>query len=262
MLIRGEVLYWGTPGLQFLPWHSFALQAMANGHVPLWNPWLGMGAPLLANHQSAVLYPPNLLLAVVGPAWGHGLLVFLHLVFAGAGMVVLARRLGLGTSGQMVSAIAFSLSGYLVARAGFLSMNAALAWVPWIVGAGLGLAQVAAGPSRWPDRATSAGLLSFVLAMQWLAGHAQTAWYTLVLAFIWLLASAHRAAGTRGMARAAGGAIAAVVFAAMLAAAQILPTLEYWRESQRAAGVNVEMAMTYSFWPWRLLGLLAPNLFG
>lgn len=262
MLIRGEVLYWGTPGLQFLPWHSFALQVMADGHVPLWNPWLGMGAPLLANHQSAVLYPPNLLLGLVGPGWGHGLLVFLHLILAGAGMVVLARRLRLGTSGQSVAAIAFSLSGYLVARAGFLSMSAALAWVPWIVGAGLGLAQVAAGPSRWAHRASAMGLLSFFLAMQWLAGHAQTAWYTLVLAFAWLLASAHRAARGRGMARAAVAATAAIFFAGMLAAAQILPTLEYWRESQRAAGVDVEIAMTYSFWPWRLLGLLAPDLFG
>ncbi|HEX9680782.1 MAG TPA: hypothetical protein VGA32_04960, partial [Anaerolineales bacterium] len=262
MLIRGDVLYWGTPGLQFLPWHSFALQAMANGHVPLWNPWLGMGAPLLANHQSAVLYPPNLLLAVVGPAWGHGLLVLLHLIFAGAGMVVLARRLGLGTSGQAVSAIAFSLSGYLVARAGFLSMNAALAWVPWIVGAGLAVAQVATSPSPRAHRAAAVGLLSFFLAMQWLAGHAQTAWYTIVLAFAWLLASAHRAARGRGMARGAVAALIAVLFAAMLAAAQILPTLEYWRESQRAAGVDVEIAMTYSFWPWRLLGLLAPDLFG
>ena len=262
MLIRGEVLYWGTPGLQFLPWHSFALQVMAGGHVPLWNPWLGMGAPLLANHQSAVLYPPNLLLAVVGPAWGHGLLVLLHLVLAGAGMVLLARRLGLGASGQTVSAIAFSLSGYLVARAGFLSMNAALAWVPWIVGAGLGLARATAGPSPLAQRVPAAGLFSFFLAMQWLAGHAQTAWYTLVLSTVWLLAAGYWTARGRGMARTGVVALGAVLFASTLAAAQILPTLEYWRESQRAAGVDVELALTYSFWPWRLLGLVAPDLFG
>jgi hypothetical protein len=30
----------------------------------------------------------------------------------------------------------------------------------------------------------------------------------------------------------------------------------------RAATVEPELAMTYSFWPWRALGLLLPDLFG
>ncbi len=47
-----------------------------------------------------------------------------------------------------------------------------------------------------------------------------------------------------------------------LAAPQLLPTLEYTAHSQRATAVSRDLAMTYSFWPWRLSGLLAPNLFG
>ena len=75
MLIQGRVLFWGTPLLQFVPWHRFALDVLREGAFPLWNPLLGMGAPLLANHQSALLYPPNWLLALLGPAYGEG---FLH----------------------------------------------------------------------------------------------------------------------------------------------------------------------------------------
>jgi len=95
MLVRGEVLYWGTPMLQFVPWHQFALEVLKTGHLPLWNPLLGMGAPLLANYQSALLYPPNLLLFLFGPEYGHGVLVTLHLIWAGVGMALLVRRLGL-----------------------------------------------------------------------------------------------------------------------------------------------------------------------
>jgi hypothetical protein len=49
---------------------------------------------------------------------------------------------------------------------------------------------------------------------------------------------------------------------AALAAVQLLPTAEYLMQSQRAQAVDYEFAMTYSFWPWRFLTLLAPGLFG
>ncbi|HET7010735.1 MAG TPA: hypothetical protein VFI11_08175, partial [Anaerolineales bacterium] len=108
MLVRGEVLFWGTPLLQFYPWHSFAVEAIRQGHVPLWNPYVGMGAPLLANLQSALLYPPNWLLLLIEPARGHGFLVLLHLLWTAAGTVLLTRRLGVGALGQVVAAQAWS----------------------------------------------------------------------------------------------------------------------------------------------------------
>ncbi len=65
MLIRGEVLFWGTPLLQFVPWRQFAFQTLRQGYLPLWNPLLGMGAPLMANYQTALLYPPNFLILLI-----------------------------------------------------------------------------------------------------------------------------------------------------------------------------------------------------
>ncbi len=143
MLVRGAALFWGTPLLQFIPWRVAALRALESGHFPLWNPLVGMGAPLLANYQTGILYPPNVLLAAVGVEWGSGLLVMLHLTWAGWGMVMLVRGLGMRPAAQMVAGTAFSLSGYLVARAGFLSINAAAAWLPWAVWAADRLGQAA-----------------------------------------------------------------------------------------------------------------------
>jgi len=60
-----QTLFWGLPILQFFPWHEAAKQMALSGFPPLWNPALGMGAPLLANAQSAVLYPPNWLLLFI-----------------------------------------------------------------------------------------------------------------------------------------------------------------------------------------------------
>ncbi len=259
MLVRGEALFWGTPLLQFVPWRQFALQLVREGHLPLWNPLLGTGAPLLANHQSALLYPPNWLLAVTGVAYGHGVLVLLHLLLAAWGMVALTRAWGIEPVGQALGGLSFSLSGYLVARAGFLSINAAVAWFPWLVLAGERLAQAAVqniGVRRWVL------CLGSLVALQWLAGHAQMAWYTAVFVAVWSLVQAWHLDGLHGARRAllALGLGALVGFS--LAAAQLLPTLEYLQVSYRADTLDPTFALTYSFWPWRLLGLLMPDLFG
>ncbi|OGO47561.1 MAG: hypothetical protein A2Z30_06600 [Chloroflexi bacterium RBG_16_64_43] len=251
----GQAIFWGVPLLQFQPWHQFAKTTVLAGHLPLWNPLVGMGAPLLANAQSALLYPPNWLLLAIPVEVGHAWLIIFHWVLAGAGMSRLARRLGLGLLAQSVAALAFSLSGYVVARAGFLSLNAALGWVPWLILVGDRLSEPHA---RW--RRT---LLALTMAMQILAGHWQTWWYT------WLLLAAWVAARHLGDNRPVLAVLrrwfdvaVSTALALALAAAQVLPTLEYLRASQRASGIDIQTALTYSFWPWRLAGLIAPDLFG
>jgi hypothetical protein len=100
-----------------------------------------------------------------------------------------------------------------------------------------------------------------VLGLQILAGHAQTTWYGLVLAIAFSLAMT-RGWGLRDLLRWAGGWALATGVAFALAAAQLLPAIEYLLESSRAGGLDAEAALTYSFWPWRALGLVAPGLFG
>lgn len=256
--LGGQALYWGTPSTQFVPWWWQAWRTLQAGELPLWNPLLGMGAPLAANYQSALFYPPHWLyfvLAAAGSlplmAWGQALLVAAHLGLAGAGMLRLLRALGADAAGQLVGALAFSLSGYLVARAHFLSINASLAWLPWILLAAYQLAQA-------PGRRTVLRLAA-LLALQWLAGHAQMAWYSLLLAGVGLLLWAWP---TQARWRALGSFVAAGAAALALSAVQLLPTAEYLLQSQRASQVDAALAMTYSLWRWRLLGLLAPGLFG
>jgi len=194
-------------------------------------------------------------------AWAQSLIVVLHLIWAGVGMVALVRRLGLGVLAQTVSGLAFSLSGYLVARAWFASINAAVAWLPWIM-------LFAFDAVKNKDR-RSWLKLGLGIGMQLLAGHAQTAWYTILLAGFWV---AYLSWGTppresrKGRLRAlilseVGLGLAALLGVA-LAAVQLFPTAVYLMQSQRATAVDMEFALNYSFWPWRFLGLLAPGLFG
>jgi Bacterial membrane protein YfhO len=260
-LAQGRVLFWGTPLLQFLPWRTYALAVLRQGYLPLWNPLVGMGAPLLANYQSAVLYPPNLLLALGDPAWISTLLVMLHLILAGVGMAVLARRLGMDSLGQSVAGLAFGLSGYLVARSGFFSINATAAWLPWVIVAVDRVVLALPMATSWRKRVGTCIPLAVVLALQWTAGHAQTAWYTLVLMAAWILWRSLRG-GVRALGITVAGIAAAGALAFALASPQLLPTLEYLLQSHRAGTLDTEYALAYSFWPWRFLGLLAPGAFG
>ncbi|HWQ84397.1 MAG TPA: hypothetical protein VN363_07515, partial [Anaerolineales bacterium] len=270
VILSGKALFWGTPALQFIPWQAYAWDTLLHGELPLWNPWLGMGAPLVANYQSALFYPPNWLgLAayaaggVAALAWIQAPLAALHLAWAGWGMAKLARSLGLGPLPQTVAGLAFALSGYLVARLHFLSITFTVAWLPWVLLGAVALVQ--------PRRDWQAYLrLAASLGMMLLAGHAQLSWYTVLLAGLlagWL--AWHTPAAETGWQirlkvvgnvwlKLAGAGILALA----LSAIQLLPTAEYLLQSQRAGAVSFETGLDYSYWPWHFLTLLAPGLFG
>ena len=269
----GKAIFWGTPALQFIPWWSFATEMIEAGHLPLWNPYSGMGSPLLANYQSGLFYPPNwvfLILHVAGgaplAAWAAAVMAVLHLAMAGIGMSRLARSLGISIFGQAAAGLAYGLSLYLTARAGFLSMVFCAAWLPWIMAYAAPLASGEPRQMSWYDGENMKLVLTTALLL--LAGHAQLAWYTLLLAAIWAgFWGWHQGVhGTLQRLGALGRAWLRLGFgvgaAAALAAVQLIPTAEYLIQSQRAAAVDFEYAMTYSFWPWRFLNLLAPDLYG
>jgi hypothetical protein len=255
VLAGTQSVFWGLPLLQFFPWHEIAKQDILAGYLPIWNPQLGMGAPLLANAQSALLYPPNWILLILPVQSGQGLLLVAHLLLAGIGVAKLSGNLGIGRFGQAVAGLAFMLSGYLAARAWFLTINASVAWLPWIILAG---ERALMRERRWISLP-----LAILLCLQWLAGHWQTAWYTGLILAGWMAARALALRPVwKNLLRAIVLVLGAVGFAFALGAAQFLPTVGYWLHSQRAAGAGAEAALAYSFWPWHLLTFLAPNFFG
>lgn len=266
-LVRGEALYWGTPALQFIPWRAHAWELLRQGILPLWNDLSGMGAPLLANYQLALFYPPAWLLflfAALGGvpwmAWAHTLLVVAHLGWAGIGTARLLRSAGVSELGQTLGGLAFALSAALVARAGFFNMIWTAAWLPWVLLYADQIALLFTADDKADSRLSPGLIIS--LGMMLLAGHAQWSWYTILLTAAWVGLGGWRQNHWRGWMRAWGILAAGGVVAAAISAIQLLPTAEYLLQSQRASAVDYTVAMSYSFWPWRLLGLLAPDLFG
>lgn len=262
IILTGKTVFWGTQVTQFVPWWTQALEMLKAGELPLWNPNNGMGAPLLANYQSALLYPPVwgifVLAYIFGNAylaWGQAVLIMLHLIWAGLGMARLIRHIGWRKQSQLIAGLAFGMSGYLVARSHFLSINFAIAWLPWVL-----LATRQLVYTKVPTRGVVK--LSIILGFQLLAGHAQSTWYTLLLTIAWFIYWSWEKGGWYLLLQRGKHFVLGVIGAVGIAAVQLLPTAEYLMQSQRSLAVDFDIAMVYSFWPWRLLTLFAPNLFG
>jgi hypothetical protein len=244
----------------FYPYWQYRNEILRMGMLPMWNPYLFMGAPFLANSQAGVLYPLNWIVLFLDAPEAIKASIILHAMIAAIGQYILSRRLlHLNYPGSMASAITFVLGGYVLAQIEHVNQFQGLAWLPWIFwlwGEILELKSYRAVPA-----------LSMVFALQLLAGHSQTAFITgtgLGLWTLWEVSSQWRVNITRidlkslfQLARQfilpARLLITAVALATGLAAAQLLPTLELTSLSNRSGGLPFIEALSFSFRP-TLLG--------
>ncbi|MCB9098777.1 MAG: YfhO family protein [Anaerolineales bacterium] len=270
--------------LQFWPWWELVKRSLLQGQWPLWNPLLGNGTPLLANLQSAVFYPLNLILLPIPTAHALTLSIILHLSLAGLNMYGYGRQLKLTGFAATIAALAYMFSGYIVGRTQFIVMIHAAAWLPLLLLLGDRLAV--------RRRLVDALWLAVTLALQLLAGHAQLWFYSLWLVGSYIMfrswpsgrqtyglnprhqngllssnswvspPAVSRAPRFMVVLQAAGYLGLAVALALLLCAVQILPTAEFLSVSPRREGAEYTFALTYSMWPWRLITLVAPDFFG
>jgi hypothetical protein len=273
-LFGGRVLAWGVYLLQFLPWRQLAVDQIRAGHWPLWNPYLGAGTPLAANLQTAAFYPPNVLFLLMPVEWAFGWSLALHVALAGVFAYGLGRTLGLSRLGALVTGLAYGGGGCMVAHWVFPSMACAIVWPPLMLALTERLVQ---GGTGLADRMRRMAWLALVVALQLLAGHAQTSFYSLLIVAAYALfrSAQDLPPNAQDLGRARTSRVTcyasrvtltalALVLGLALAAVQLLPTAELALHSQRAGAVlaDEQFAFELSFWPPRLLSLAAPDLFG
>ncbi len=265
-LVTGQAIYWGTPALQFIPWRILGLEQISQGFIPLWNSANGLGAPLLANYQTAFFYPPGWIINILGwlfgnggTAWGFTFMLALHGSWAGLGMACLAQKYTKRYEGIIISAFAYSLGSFFIARAGFFPMVWTGAWFPWMlvcIPSDLAASRFVWKPHSFPF----ASLM--IVSMTLFAGHAQFCWYMLLFTGVWVAATTMFEKRWKALWKHISGYFCIVVFAAMLSAIQLFPTAELLLASQRSSAVPFETGLAYSYWPWRLITLFAPDFFG
>ena len=250
--------------VQNYPFRHFVAEALRQFELPLWHPGINCGFPLFAEGQAGVLYPFNLLTALLLPVWvGISCNVVFHLWLGGVGTFAYLRLIGAGRAGALTGGLTFALSGYAVVRAMSQNFVDVMAWMPFLFAA---LELAARNRSRrW------LGIGAAVFALQLLAGHPQAALYSAVAAFLYGL---YRCLGMRGTGPGSGsgpasptavwtGAVAGTfALGAGMAAVQLLPTWELVQLSGRSEGLTYEQFAKMSLPPERLICLLLPDFFG
>lgn len=265
--------YWIPRGggdlVSFLwPMYRFAARSLRSGTVPLWNPYLYSGAPFVADNQSGVFYPVNLVAFTLfgEPSYAvmEGLVVF-HIWLAAASMFALIRTLKLGRLAALFGGLAFALSDLFVTHIGNLNLNATAAWLPLLVL--LTHKTLTKQSLRW------AAVGGAVLAVAALAGHGQM---LLFLALTVVLYAGYRLvmeiASYRRMADSSGemirrgltilGLTASIaVIGVGGAALMLLPAYQMAGHTGRSH-LSYQEATQYSLPPQALVGLLAPGFYG
>ncbi|MGI5837415.1 MAG: YfhO family protein, partial [Chloroflexota bacterium] len=234
---------------------SYVSQLIHQGELPLWNPNIFMGAPLLANIQAAVFYPLDLLFYLM-PVWDAlRYSVVIHIFLAALFTYSFCRiSLGLSAPASCLSGVCFAFGGFLGAHIGHINQIHAAIWLPILM---LCLERAS---SRKSVIAVSAGALTS--AAQILAGHTQEVYYSVWTVGLFALYLA--AFGpNRGMARIKPLVALTAIFGlgALVSSIQLLPTLELARESYRAGGIPYPEAVVYSVPLKEMLDSILPLYF-
>jgi len=102
----------GASAWTFEPWVEINDRILDQGDLPLWNPYQGAGAPHAANMQSVVFDPLLVPANLHSSPWFRDLSILAAFMLGAAAMFALARRLGLDPFEAVVTAAAFSLTGW------------------------------------------------------------------------------------------------------------------------------------------------------
>ncbi|HEX6385708.1 MAG TPA: hypothetical protein VF177_13640, partial [Anaerolineae bacterium] len=274
MAFSNFILARGDTFLYFYPYWEAAAEALRSGRVPLWNPHLFMGAPFLANSQTGFFYPLNWpLWLLLPPPYAVSASILIHVFIAGWGTYLLGRQaLSLSRGAALLAAVLFALGGYLTAQVEHVNQLQGLAWLPWLLWR-LEIRDWRLEIGDWRlFNLRSAAIIGLLLALQLLAGHAQTTFITGVAMLLWLpaqlLATANSqqpTANSQHVSRFTFYVLrffplfAGIILALLLTAIQLLPTYELAQLSSRQGGLLPDEVLSFSLHPLLLARSLLPG---
>lgn len=236
-----------------LPFRYLYQEALHTGQWLLWTPAYHSGFFLFGAGEAGMAHPLHVALYRVlplGPAFN--LEIILNYVALFAGTALLWRRLGLSGPAALVGGWVLAFGGFTIFNAMHVNHIGTLAHLPWILLA----TDILVWSSSARGRAVAFAGLAAAVGLQLLAGNPQYVWLTGVAVLALLVWAVLRGAPLPAI----GRTLAAFACGGMLGAIQLAPTLEFLRDSTRAAWTG-EAAMAYSLSPWNLLQLWTPFAF-
>jgi hypothetical protein len=267
LLVALPAMVFGVPALlghpvlpgddltQNFPLRVLAGSQIRSGQLPLYNPYIWSGAPLLADWNAGAAYPLTLLFAILPGTVAWTLNMIVTWAVAGLGTFVFLRALRLASLPSALGALSFAFAGAMSAQVAHFGLVAGLSWVPVQLLGVLRLSEARSTASRlkW------IGVLAGAFGLTILAGEPRAiddACVIVVIYAAWRIARLGRHWGPAAISVAAGLALGAC-----LGAVQWMPGLAVVGSSQRGAS-SVAFFNSGSLPHRWLLLMLVPDLMG
>lgn len=214
---------------------SLVAAGLRRGELPLWNPYNGLGVPLLADGQSQPLAPFFLPFLAFPNPWIYSICLVMQLLFGGLGMDRFLKALGVGSLARFAGAVLFAFSPFALKYMAFNNVWAAM-WLPWLFFCAERMAL--SGRGFW----TMGGAVALTAA----SGHPEEAFMGAVAAWLYYLV---RAWGMGGLPRRrilTAWPFVPPVTAVLLSAWWVLPFLE-WVHLSTSGRMHVFKAIPYGW---------------
>lgn len=174
------------PVRQQYPFRHLSLEQVSHGILPLWNPYIMAGYPLLGSLQPASFYPLNIFLLFLPFTYGWSILIFLQPLLAGIFLFLYLRNLKLNIWSCTIGGIAFAFSGFSVSWLEWGTIGHVALWLPLIL---LSIDRLVSSIKYKVSsvRRNFFWSLVFVLSISssFLAGHLQTFFYAFLFSIIY-----------------------------------------------------------------------------
>lgn len=220
-----------------LPWKFLVIDQLKNLSLPIWNPYNFSGSPLLANLQSSVFFPGNLLYFILPNLQAWILQVLFLLTVFGLFTYLFLRSLKLSKPASVLGALAASNITYLVNWHELLVITQSVLFLPLIL---------------YLINKKKYLLTSVFLCFSLFGGHAQSVLYVYLLALAFMI---YRKVPLLMIGITFGLGL-------LLSSIQLLPSLELYLHSAREHDLTAQLFQKGLF-PWRnLITMFAPDFFG
>jgi len=249
-IFLGEVFYFRDLHSHFLPKRKLVAEYISRLDLPLWDPYLQGGKPLLANPNNMVLYPSNLLYLWIPAHRALTIEIILHLLMGTLGAYAFCRLLSFRQTSSFIAAVIYGFCGYTLSNVALLNWLVASAYLPvlfcfWHL-------YLTQNKKKW-------WLLSIAAAsLQLLAGAPELTLITLMTLIGWSIWYPYQQSIRRRI--ASFGSLCLFTFG--ICAIQILPAVEFSRSSIRSIGFGFDSSTVWSLHPYRILEFIFPGILG
>lgn len=239
------------PVRQQYPWKNLAINIESKLQLPLWNPYEASGKPLLANFQSGVFYPLNIIFLLKPFEIAWSLFIFLQLFLTFIFLYFFLDSLKIRKEASFLGAFVFTFCGF------------SIAWLEWgnIVGTALWLSLILLSIDKiFANKKISKWLviLTVSFAFSLLAGHLQTFFYIFIFSSIYFL---YRWIEFGKNKKKLLFFLSSIIAFLVITFYQWLPTLKFISESARFVDLNWQQEGW--FIPWQnIIQFVVPDFFG